>query len=181
MDAEFIRPKQDKPVPARVRGLLLLLLREPQLCHDPGEDRGAFRGARARRSLAIRPPPETAHEEKLFPDELQCPNVGMQSSEPGLVCCLAYGDREVAEDIASFMKSTCSKFLCPAWSELTDREVLFAARLMRDWYWYSLLINDIELLQDLCAEYDRPEDVPGDEMESVKSDLLDFFWEEDGK
>ena len=125
--------------------------------------------------------PEIAHEEKLFPDELQCPNVGMQSSEPGLVCCLAYGDREVADDIASFMKSTCSKFLCPAWDELTDREVLFAARLMRDWYWYSLLINDIELLQELCAEYDRPEDVPEDEMERMRSDLLDFFREEDGK
>jgi hypothetical protein len=124
---------------------------------------------------------ETTLVEKLFPDELQCPNVGMRSDEPGLVCCLVYDDHEHGEEFDIFFEGTCRIFRCPAWTELTDREVLFAARLMRDWYWYSLLINDIELLQELCAEYDRPEDVPGEEMETIRSDLLDFFWEEDGK
>jgi hypothetical protein len=124
---------------------------------------------------------ESSLAEKLFPDELQCPNVGMQDSEPGLLCCLVYTDHDRGEEFESFFESTCKIFRCPAWYELTDRQVLFAARLMRDWYYYGLLINDIEALQELYAEYDRPEDVPDEEMESLKERLIEFFMDEDGK
>jgi len=124
---------------------------------------------------------ESSLEEKLFPDELQCPNVGMQGSEPGLLCCLVYTDHDRGEEFESFWESTCKTFRCPAWTELTDREVRFAARLMADWYYYGLLINDIETLQDLCAQYERPEDVPEDELEPLRDRLIQFFMDEDGK
>lgn len=124
---------------------------------------------------------ESTFEEKLFPDELQCPNVGMLDAEPGLIGCLVYRNHDGGEEFESFFESTCKTFRCPAWTELADREVLFAARLMRDWYWYGLLINDIESLQDLCAQYERPEDVPEEEMEQLKERLIQFFMDEDGK
>ncbi len=125
--------------------------------------------------------PEVSLSEKLFPDELQCSNVGMQASGPGMVCCLVYEECDRGEEFEIFFEGTCKAFRCPAWTELTDREVVFAARLMRDWYYYSLLINEIEQLQDLCARYGRPEDVPDDEMESIRTELVEFFLAEDGK
>lgn len=124
---------------------------------------------------------ETALCEKLFASELQCPNVGMGGDEPGLICCTVYHGHDRGEEFESFWESTCKTFRCPAWTELADREVLFAARLMRDWYWYGLLINDIESLQDLCTQYERPEDVPEEEMELLKERLIEFFIDEDGK
>lgn len=127
------------------------------------------------------PHPEASFAEKLFPDELQCANVGMQASDPGLVCCLVYEDCDRGEEIESFFRGTCKGFHCPAWQELTDPEVLFAARLMGDWYYYSLLINHVESLHDLYARYSGPEDVPEDELEALRSELVDFFMEEDGK
>ena len=124
---------------------------------------------------------EVACAEKLFSDELQCPNVGMQETEPGVLCCLVYGEHDRGEEFESFFNGTCKTFHCPAWYCLTDRQVLFAARLMGDWYYYALLINDIESVQDLCARYNRPEDVSAEELASLKSDLVEFFMEEDGK
>ena len=49
------------------------------------------------------------------------------------------------------------------------------ARLMKDWFYYSLLINDIESVQNLCASYDSPEDVPEEELDELKQDILDKF------
>jgi hypothetical protein len=125
--------------------------------------------------------PEEARAEKLFRDEMQCPNMGMQSSDPGLVCCLVYMDHDRGEEIESFFTGTCKNFHCPAWYNLTDRQVLFAARLMGDWYYYSLFINHIEAVHDICAAYGEPEDVPYDELCSLKMELEERFLEEDGK
>ncbi len=125
--------------------------------------------------------PEEACAEKLFREEIQCPNVGMQSPNLGLVGCLIYNDHDQGDEIESFFNGTCKAFLCPAWYELTDEQVLFAARLMHDWYYYSLFINDIEAVHEICASYSLPEDVPPDELESLKLELEERFMEEDGK
>lgn len=125
--------------------------------------------------------PEEACAEKLFRDEIQCPNVGMQSPYPGQVCCLLYTEHDRGEEIESFFNGTCKTFLCPAWYDLTDRQVLFAARLMHDWYYYSLFINAIESVHEICAMYSRPEDVPPDKLRSLKDELAERLLEEDGK
>ena len=125
--------------------------------------------------------PEESTAEKLFHDAMQCPHVGMDPAEPGIVCCLIYDDPDRDASIESFFTGTCRSFYCPAWHELTDRQVLFAARLMRDWYYYSLLINHIGAVHDLCAQYDEPEDVPGDELSALKDELVSVFIDEDGK
>ncbi len=125
--------------------------------------------------------PEDSCSEKLFREEMQCPNLGMQSSDHGLVGCLIYNDHAMGGEIESFFSGTCKAFHCPAWYDLTDKQVLFAAELMGDWYNYSLFINDIESVHEICAQYSRPEDVPADELSILKEELAERLLEEDGK
>jgi hypothetical protein len=125
--------------------------------------------------------PEEARAGKLFRDAMQCPHVGMQSPDPGLVCCLEYSNIDRGEEFESYFTGTCKNFYCQAWHDLTDRQVLFAARLMGDWYYYSLFINDIEAVHDFHAAYGEPDNVPPDELRSLKMELVEKLLEEDGK
>jgi hypothetical protein len=125
--------------------------------------------------------PESFSMGRLFSEAMQCPHVGIISGEFNEIGCLIYRDTERAESVESFFRGTCSNFYCAAWDTLSDGEVLFAAGLMRDWYYYGLLINDIETLQELCADYSDPEDVPGDKLEELKIILLERLIEEDGR
>jgi hypothetical protein len=52
---------------------------------------------------------------------------------------------------------------------------------MHDWYYYSLLINDIEAVHEICAAYGTPDDIPPDELRSLKIELVERLLEEDGK
>ncbi len=124
---------------------------------------------------------EEACAEKLFREEIQCPHVGIHSADPGLVGCMIYADHDRGDEIESFFIGTCKTFLCPAWYDLTDRQVVFAARLMHDWYYYSLFINDIEAVHEICALYGHPEDIPPDRLRSLKDELAERLLEEDGK
>lgn len=128
------------------------------------------------------PHPEESHAEKLIMDAMQCSHVCMLSADNGLLSCLIYDahDNE-EEDIKKYFTGTCCNFYCPAWHNLTDRQVLFAARLMQDWYYYSLFINDIEAIHEICATYSEPEDVPFEELRRLKIELEQRFLEEDGK
>jgi len=116
---------------------------------------------------------------KLYRDAMQCPHVGL--SDDNEVFCIIYDEPDKKGEVLSFFNGTCANFYCPAWDVLTDRQVVFAARLMKDWFYYSLLINDIEAVQNLCALYNSPEDVPEDELRELKEDILDRFIAEDGK
>jgi len=110
---------------------------------------------------------------------MQCPHIGISGSDPGIVCCLTYHDNHKGSGFESFFTGTCKTFLCTAWNELTDRQVLFAAELMKDWYYYSLLINSLEILMDLCAEYESPQDVPEEILEELKIELKEKLLEDD--
>lgn len=110
---------------------------------------------------------------------MQCPHIGISGSEPGIVCCLTYFDNHHGSGFESFFNGTCKTFLCTAWNELTDRQVLFAAELMKDWYYYSLLINSLEILIDLCAEYESPKDVPENVLSELKIELKEKLMEDD--
>jgi hypothetical protein len=123
--------------------------------------------------------PEDAGEERLVSKGMQCPHVGIAESDQGLVSCLVYNDCDRGGTLQSFFTGTCKNFLCPAWDELTDREVLFAAGLMGDWYYYSLLINDMVTLCNICAEYGSPEDVPPEGLETIKRELDERLHAED--
>jgi hypothetical protein len=123
--------------------------------------------------------PEDAGKEKLVRNGMQCPHVGIAASDQGLVSCLAYSDCERGGKLQSYFTGTCKNFLCQAWDELTGREVLFAAELMSDWYYYSLLINDIEALRNVCAEYESPDDVTPESLELLKTELAERLHAED--
>jgi len=125
--------------------------------------------------------PDDSSLEKLFPDAIQCPNVGIGCSGPGIICCLIYENSDQGGDIGSFFNGTCRTFFCPAWDCLTDEEVLFAARLMGDWCYYSLLINDIEAVKSAYAQYGNPENVPDDRLALLKDELRHRLIDEDGK
>lgn len=125
--------------------------------------------------------PEAFHADKLFPDAMQCVHVGTDASGRSGVCCLVYASRDRGEALESFFNGTCKHFYCGAWDYLTDAQVEFAARLMGDWYYYSLLLNDIEAVHELCSAYAQPEDVPPEKLEELKEALVEKFLEEDGK
>jgi len=123
--------------------------------------------------------PENSSEDKLVKEGMQCGNVGISDSDPGIVGCLTYHDEHKGSGFESFFTGTCKHFLCVAWNELTDRQVLFAAELFKDWYYYSLLINSLEILMDLCAEYESPGDVPDEVLANLKIELVEKLMEDD--
>lgn len=123
--------------------------------------------------------PEDSSGDKLVAEGMQCPHVGFSGDEPGIVCCLVYSDEKNSAGLNSFFNGTCKNFFCAAWDELTDRQVLFAAELMKDWYYYSLLINSVEALTGLYAEYEHAGDVPPDRLSELKLELEQSLLEED--
>lgn len=125
--------------------------------------------------------PEDSSEEKLVHDGMQCPLIGISESEPWLLSCLIYSDSNKEEELKSFFNGTCRNFFCTAWHNLTERHILFAAELMQDWYYYSLLINSPDIIMELCAEYDNPDDISPELLAELKINLTekitdgDFF------
>lgn len=122
--------------------------------------------------------PEESFSEKLYQDDMQCVHVGLRH---GVLGCLVYNETDRGEEFESFYNGTGKNFFCPAWANLTDEQVVFAAQLMADWYYYGLFINDIEAVHELYAVYGHPEHVPGDELEELKEELWQRFLDEDGK
>ena len=131
------------------------------------------------RTKSIHGHPEESSGKKLFNDAIQCPNVGVSSEDPGIICCLVYDCAARENAISSFFNGTCKNFFCAAWDSLTDEEVLFAAELMGDWYYYSLLINCIDVLAELCSDYEKPRDIPTDILKELKVELVKKLNEDD--
>lgn len=125
--------------------------------------------------------PEESVYDKLFSQEMQCQNMGELPGEPGIIGCLVYETDELTGDAGSFFTGTCKVFTCPACYSLNDEQILFAARLMGDWYYYSLLINFPETVEELFAEYGSAGAVPDEVLEELKEELMERFIEEDGK
>ena len=108
---------------------------------------------------------------KKLDDGIQCPFVGYTSPE-GSIGCLAYFNNSFFKPaLKDFFDKTCKNFSCLAKELLSDPEILYAAKITRDWFYYSLLINDIKLLRKLFDKYKNPEDIPGFELREVKNSL----------
>lgn len=89
----------------------------------------------------------------------------------GRIGCSIYDDRSgCSESVRSFFERTCAGFFCRAWDELSDNEVLFAAKAAGDWYYYSLLIQDIPFLRELYRRSGGGP-VPPEDMRSVRERL----------
>lgn len=141
------------------------------------EDLFINRGSRRNSPAMLHP--EQNCEEKLVREGMQCPHIGISESEPSIICCLVYNDNNRGAGLDSFFRGTCRHFRCPAFTYLSDQEVLFAAGLTSDWYYYSLLINSIETVKELYAEYGMPENVPEGMLIDIKEDLVQNLLEDD--
>ncbi len=109
---------------------------------------------------------------KRIEDAIQCPYIGYIDDEETLIGCLLYaGSRQGDIRFSNFQNNTCVIFSCLAREILTEEEILYAARLTGDWFYYSLLINDINLLRKTAKEFPRPEDVPEDLLDKIKAGL----------
>ncbi len=108
---------------------------------------------------------------KAHTDGILCPHVAFIDAGKQLIGCLIYNDREGRAATRGFFEYTCCNFSCAARETLVDDEILFAARLMRDWYYYGPLVNSIDLLKKLFREYHTPGNVPEATLEAVKRRL----------
>ena len=103
-------------------------------------------------------------------DAIRCPFVGFVDHEETQLGCLIYGEGGSDPRVLD-MSTICHTFSCLSREILDDEEILFAALLTGDWYYYSLLINDIALLREMRSGFITPEDVPEDALEEMKQNL----------
>lgn len=109
---------------------------------------------------------------KMHPDGIQCPSLGFIDHDKNIIGCLLYHTNDIPDlRFHSFQDHTCKNFFCTAKNILTEDEIIFASELMRDWYYYSLIINEIDLLKELIAKCRYPDNVPERVMQSVRRAL----------
>ncbi len=107
----------------------------------------------------------------LFRDCPRCPFTGFIGREK-IIGCLLDG-----EDDPSYLHHECflsyrgKIFTCPAREILSDEEILFAARLTRDWYYYGILIHEAEMLRRLGEDYSVPEKVSAERRWILEREL----------
>ena len=109
----------------------------------------------------------------LFGDCPRCPFVGYVDDEMHAGCLLYPADHPPELRQECFLSYRGKLFACRAREVLSDGEILYAARLTRDWYYYSLLIHDEGLLRRLMREWPDPADVPERERGRMRDALED--------
>ncbi len=109
---------------------------------------------------------------RALADGTCCPLVGFDPREHGIIACLGYGNAGLLGELGSFFGKVCSNFCCGAWERLEDGEILFAARVTGDWYYYPLLIADIGLVRELYPGRRDDGTLPAHEIEAMKETLL---------
>ncbi len=116
-------------------------------------------------------------ESCVIHDGMQCANVGYTDVGAKISGCLVYnGGVELPGEEGAFFRNTCRNFFCKSSDILTDEEILFAARLTGDCFFYPLLINEIQMLKKITAIYQTPGDINPDEYENIKKTLIDNLY-----
>ena len=111
---------------------------------------------------------------KLYDDGLQCPFVSSMEDPREIGCALYPNTGEEDLRFECFQNYTCKYFSCQSRELLTDREVLFAARLLGDWYYYTMMIHSINILRDVIIEYTSPEMVSPRALTDIRNRLVTF-------
>ena len=92
----------------------------------------------------------------LHKDTLQCPYVTVVDDNITIGCYLYPEGVHGSRNLDCFNAYRSKRFLCRAMDTLTDEEVLYAARLTGDWYYYSILIHHHSFLKKLMDEHPEP-------------------------
>ncbi len=110
---------------------------------------------------------------RLIGDATQCPFLAsLDGSGGSVIGCLIYPQSGCQDlRLRNSFDNTCMFFSCYARETLTDDEIIFAAKLMSDWYYYSLLINDIPVLKDVRSKYKTPESVSPEKRREIMETL----------
>lgn len=104
----------------------------------------------------------------LFEDCPCCPFAGYVDGDRHAGCLLYPEDHPPELRYECFQSYRGKLFSCQAWDILSDNEVLYAARLTGDWYYYSIIIHDVETLRHLMGTWPHPADIPAKYFEDLK-------------
>ncbi|MCU0847344.1 MAG: hypothetical protein MUD12_05605 [Spirochaetes bacterium] len=111
---------------------------------------------------------EAIYEFQLIrPEGTACQYLGY--AEDKRLGCLLSRDPGLKQDC--FFNYYGKDFSCRAGRELTVNEVLFAAELFGDWYYYSLSIYETSILKILHKKFNRPEMLDCDAIDGIKRKL----------
>jgi len=112
---------------------------------------------------------------KKYSLAIQCPFMGY-NRDGTILGCLAYDDSNAfGKEHHAFFVQTCQTFCCQAWDKLSDQEISLAAFIMRDWFYYSLLIHNILELKEFSKRYSVTSLINKEEIEALKCRLLSHF------
>lgn len=107
----------------------------------------------------------------LYEDCPSCPFVGFLADEKTVGCLLRGDEAPSGLHHECFLSYRGKVFSCSARGNIGDEETLYAARLFRDWYYYSIIIHEPELLRSLMRESPVPDDVTAAQRERYEMKL----------
>jgi hypothetical protein len=101
----------------------------------------------------------------------QCPFVGFAGNAPE-AGCLLYPDNYGYGNILDCYQNYRNKiFSCGAGERLSEDEILFAARITGDWYYYSILIHSYGYLRAAMKKNSEPDKISIEDLLKMKHDL----------
>ena len=99
--------------------------------------------------------------------EKRCPFIGFYETGD-LIGCLLNRGAESSLRYECFNNYSSKNFICAAKENLGGDEIVFAAKLCRDWFYYPLLIHRPGILARLMRDWGQPEAVPEEVLEKTK-------------
>lgn len=107
---------------------------------------------------------------KLYQDGIQCPFVILLDN--GTIGCALYPETTQEDKrFDCFHNYTCKYFSCHSKEILNDAKIEYAARLFKDWYYYTLFIHSINILHQFKEQYPVPENVAIEDINKLKQTL----------
>lgn len=141
----------------------------------PGECRALFRmrSTRIKNGFFVK---ETGNIPVIVSGAMQCSYVGYTDKDKNEIGCLIHdNESKMTSSEKDFFRSVCSTFYCRGRDVLSGKEILFAAELTGDWFYYPILITEINYLRKLVNIYEKPAKIPAGEIEKIKNDLNDIL------
>ncbi|MCX8124418.1 MAG: hypothetical protein N3F66_09660 [Spirochaetes bacterium] len=87
----------------------------------------------------------------LYPDATQCPFVAYTDTTYTTIGCLLYPYCTTFDYRSLFMGAICKTFNCSANTPDLQHKVITAAKACKDWYYYSIVIHDTKLCDEVIT------------------------------
>jgi hypothetical protein len=144
-----------------------------KLTHDECDQLFRLRSTRIRNGFFVN---ESGNVPEVVSGAMQCKYVGYTDRENNEIGCLIHeSETKMSPFRKDFFRNVCSTFYCKGRDVLTKKEILFAAELTGDWFYYPILITEIKYLRKLVNQYENPCKIPEEEKKKIKKDLLDIL------